>query len=169
MKMHMNMEERAEMGMLPGGSVKDLKVPRQLPAAGEFGYTSAKASDRASPPLRFHPPSTSHITDDADVDSEAPVAMHLRISGHGASLSLCSAAISSARPRLTSSWALCSKGARSERFKGSSQPASGVEQLVEIQRVKVVWLLLRCELGCVNPCAQKARELLMWSLNPPQP
>lgn len=56
MKMHMNMEERAEIGMLPGGSVKDLKVPSYLSAAGEFGYTSAKASDRTSPPLLFYPP-----------------------------------------------------------------------------------------------------------------
>lgn len=62
--------ERAEM--LPGGSVKDLKVPRHLPAAGEFGYTSAKAPDRTSPPSTFffYPlssRSTSHIIDDADL------------------------------------------------------------------------------------------------------
>lgn len=39
MKLHMNMEQRWKM--LPGGTVRDLKVP---------SYSSAKASDRTSPP-----------------------------------------------------------------------------------------------------------------------
>lgn len=68
MKMHM--KEREEMGMLPVGSIKDLNVPRYLSAAGERGYTSAKASEITSPPLLIYPPfprSTSHAIDDADL------------------------------------------------------------------------------------------------------
>lgn len=89
MKTHMNMEERAEM---PGGSIKDLKVPRYLSAAGEFGYTSAKAPDRTSPPLLSYPPFFFPIFLAHHrwrrLDSEAPVAIHLWITGHVVSLSL---------------------------------------------------------------------------------
>lgn len=96
MKMHMNMEEGAEMGMLPGGSIK---VPSYLSAAGEFGYTSAKASDRTSPPPLFYPPfsrSTSHITDDADLTARHLWQCICGSVGTGC-LSLCSSAISSPR------------------------------------------------------------------------
>lgn len=58
------------MRMLPGGIVKDFKVPGYSSAAGVFGYTSAKASDRTLPPLLFFfffPRSTSHNINDADL------------------------------------------------------------------------------------------------------
>lgn len=88
--------KRAETGMLLGGSVKELKVS----AAGEFRYTSAKASDRTSPPLLFRPPSSrpaAHIKSDANLTVK-----HLwqRICGSEgtACLLLCSSAISFPRP-----------------------------------------------------------------------
>lgn len=94
--MHMNMEEGAEMGMLPGGNIKDLKVPSYLSAAGEFGYTSAKASDRTSPPLLFYPPfsrSASPIIDDAGLTARHLWQCICGSVGTGC-LFLCSSAIS---------------------------------------------------------------------------
>lgn len=36
LKMHMNMEEIADAGMMPGGSLKDLQLPSSSSAAGNF-------------------------------------------------------------------------------------------------------------------------------------
>lgn len=49
--------------------------------------------------------------------------------------------------------------------KKPQKPASNISQLVGIQRGKVVFLILQCELRCVNPCAQKSEEPLVWRLN----
>lgn len=68
LKMHMNMEEIADAGMMPGGSLKDLKLPSSSSDAGNFD-SHLQNQNRTHPTrtfLSFLSP-ISHTINDADL------------------------------------------------------------------------------------------------------
>lgn len=144
--------KRAEMGMLLGGSVKDLKVC----AAGEFRYACAKLL--TEPHLLYFftlpHPDLPHIL------KVMPTWQWSTCGGASVDQRARHVSSSARLPFVFPGWANKLPGALFSPykelalcFKETPQSASNFTQLVEMQRLKVVWLLLQCELECVNPCA----------------